>query len=255
MDLRDVLATTAQRRGDAPAVVDRTNGRIELGHRTLGNWAAKATNLWIDELELEPGSVVEVGAGVTPWLAAVTAVGTWTAGLAVGLGVDARAVGVLGEGVADTAATGVRLRAGSGLSGRLSAPAEDADDLAAEVLACGDEVIARHDPGMVLAGTPGSVSGERLLAAAAALSDWLSLSDGGRLVVALAPETPDGAWLTALVACLARGGALIAVDPAADATTIDRITEEERADQAIAATGATGVAGWADAPPAVRLGT
>ncbi|HKG50491.1 MAG TPA: TIGR03089 family protein [Actinomycetales bacterium] len=56
--------------------------RIELSARVLANWTAKAANLLVDELDVEPGDVV-VLALPTHWRALYWALAAWSAGAVV----------------------------------------------------------------------------------------------------------------------------------------------------------------------------
>jgi len=77
-----MLTASLRRDGTRPLLTwydDATGERIELSVATAANWAVKTANLLLDEgvevVRLVPGE---------HWLAAVVALGAWTAGTAVG---------------------------------------------------------------------------------------------------------------------------------------------------------------------------
>ncbi|MGI8887786.1 MAG: TIGR03089 family protein [Nocardioidaceae bacterium] len=81
------LATALKTDPGRPLITfyDATTGeRIELSVKTFDNWVSKIANLLSDDLGLEPGETVAVELP-SHWLAPVTLVGIWAAGLRVGL--------------------------------------------------------------------------------------------------------------------------------------------------------------------------
>lgn len=97
----DLLARELRRDPARPLITwydDAAGARVELSVATAGNWAAKLANLFVDEHEVEPGTVVGVRLPVH-WQTAVVLLGIWTAGgcAAVGDGGDV-VVGVAGSG-------------------------------------------------------------------------------------------------------------------------------------------------------------
>ena len=56
------------RRSSHPALIwyGQDGERVELSGRVLDNWAAKTANLWVDELDLQAGDVVDAAGGWSP---------------------------------------------------------------------------------------------------------------------------------------------------------------------------------------------
>ncbi|MBV9292177.1 MAG: hypothetical protein JO222_06985 [Frankiales bacterium] len=61
---------------------DASGGRVELSIATTVNWANKIAGHLVDELEVEPGSLLRPTTA-PHWVSAVLLLGTWTAGAAV----------------------------------------------------------------------------------------------------------------------------------------------------------------------------
>jgi hypothetical protein len=87
----DLLARELRRDGARPFLTwydDTTGDRVELSVATTANWAAKIANHLVDELDIEPGSDVDVDPALH-WTTAVVLLGAWSAGAHVRLGAPA----------------------------------------------------------------------------------------------------------------------------------------------------------------------
>lgn len=153
---------------------EATGERTELSHATLHNWASKTANMLVEDLEVEPGSLLLSRLG-THWTCLTVAVAAWRAGARLLLvpetgpspeaGQAPQAAFVredlLGQGAQDDPSAGpppgglddpsagppldalsasdAVVAVGRGLGGRLSPDAGEARGYAEEVLAFGDE--------------------------------------------------------------------------------------------------------------------
>ncbi|MBI9114792.1 TIGR03089 family protein [Sanguibacter suaedae] len=226
--------------------------RVELSGAVLANWVAKTTNLLVEELDAEPGTVVDVD--LPPhWRTLVWALGTWQSGATVRLGAD----GAPGD-VVVTDVPG-RRAAGRAALVVVSLPAlarrfdgdlpRGAIDAAAAVMTYGDTVgyLPPHDPSadaLVGGGVAATVSHADLLGWAdhdgspegSASTDDGTQTRGGRLLLALQDATArtTGTLLRTALASWHRDGSVVVLAPdvaaelAADPARADRLVETER---------------------------
>jgi len=158
--------------------------RIELSARVLANWTAKAANLLVDELDVEPGDEV-VLALPTHWRALYWSLAAWSAG----------AVVVVPDGVGDLPSR-ARVLVVSGATADL---AEGAD---------ADAVVAVSLPALSRGWTEGPLPAGAVDEAAVLTGQgdvFVPVTDPGRLGPAL--RTATGSWTSAGLVAAAREAA------------------------------------------------
>jgi uncharacterized protein (TIGR03089 family) len=218
---------------------DATSGeRVELSWVTFDNWVSKVANLFIDELDAEPGDAVSIELP-THWLGPAVLVGGWAAGLVAAYGDaagDAR-IHVVGPDAlaAAPASSGGTVVACSlrPLGGRFTEPLPPGWlDFAVEVPPQPDALM---QPAVVSAATSavttstGTVTHDALLAAAHEKVTELGLEPGGRLATDLNPV--DAEAMALVLAAWTVGGSVVLVVHADDDQRA-MITEQERVSRA-----------------------
>jgi uncharacterized protein (TIGR03089 family) len=240
--LGGLVLRRAREHGQRPFVTFVNGGsgeRTELGCATFENWTAKAANLLVEELDLEPGTLLATALG-THWTALVLQVAAWRVGLVVGLpGSDGTpAAGAFREGEPAPAEPAVVV--GTGMAARLVGDPGTALPFAEEVLAFPDE-FADHpgeDAEVVLAAADGVRTSADLLAEAAALAERAGLAPGDRWVSTVPTDTVGGV-VAGPVLALHLGGGLVLATGEVD---LPRLAEQERAVAVLVPAGG-------DAPP------
>lgn len=204
--------------------------RIELSAATLANAVAKGSNLFVDELMLEPGEVVAV-ALPRHWQTPVVVLSAWAAGLTVSLDPPHSGVAATIAGPAPAVSPVGQALAVSlhpwGLPLGAAAPAGWADWSAMARMQPDHADLQWPGPGQPWLIRGGErLDGPALLARARTLADGWSVPDGGRLLSLLDPMGVDG-LLAVTVVPAAVGGSTVMADPGSD---VSRITAQERND-------------------------
>jgi uncharacterized protein (TIGR03089 family) len=212
-----LVAPRARQHGQKPFVTfsDAASGeRTELGWATFENWTAKAANLLVEELELEPGDVLATDLG-THWTALVLQVAAWRAGVTVALpGAAGRADAVAfredaGGALRDSAAPA--LVVGTGMAARMVGDPGSALPFAEEVLAFPDD-FPDHAGGPdepVLLTPGGARSSEDLTWQARALAGRAGLADAGRYLSAVPTDSEVGVVAAAVLALTTGSGVVL----------------------------------------------
>ncbi|WP_066299015.1 TIGR03089 family protein [Arthrobacter luteolus] len=87
-----ILSTLRTEQATSPALIwyGPDGERVELSGRVLDNWVAKTSNFAIEELDVEPGTVVQLDMPVH-WKTLVWALAAWQTGCILSLSAEARA--------------------------------------------------------------------------------------------------------------------------------------------------------------------
>lgn len=87
-----ILKTLRTEQATSPALIwyGPDSERVELSGKVLDNWAAKTSNYLAEELDAEPGTLVELDLPVH-WKTLVWALGAWQAGCPIALSADSGA--------------------------------------------------------------------------------------------------------------------------------------------------------------------
>jgi uncharacterized protein (TIGR03089 family) len=191
--------------------------RIELSTATAANAINKATNLFADELLLDPGDVVWFRLPCH-WQAPLLALGAWSAGLTIDIGADppADAAATLAvPGLIPDEAAGIQLAVSLhpwGLPLGSDTPA-DWQDAAAMTRSQPDQATATWpaDPQAWLRTGAVKLRGSDLLARGRELGLAWALPRDGRLLTSLPPTQPNG-LLSCTVAPAMAAGSVIMVE-------------------------------------------
>jgi uncharacterized protein (TIGR03089 family) len=217
--LADVLTDRTRTLGHRPFVTwydDVAGARTELSYATADNWAGKAANLLVEELDVAPAAVVRFDLD-GHWAATVLALACWKAGAAVTSDAPGDATVVCcHESRVDDHPTGPLVVVGDGLRTEPTgdgAPRDGLVLLGEEVHAFGDD----YDDPDVSPASPALLVGDAPLdhAAVIARADrWReALGPGPR--VGLGVPVDDGDALVVLAGVLAAGGSVVAARCAA----------------------------------------
>ncbi|MGH3500081.1 MAG: TIGR03089 family protein [Nocardioidaceae bacterium] len=215
---------------------DATGERIELSVATFDNWVNKLTNLYSDELMLDPGDAIGVQLPVH-WQSTVILVAAWTAGLRATMPATSdAALHIVGpDAVRRDEPTGSQAMLATSLR-PLGAPFDEPLppgwlDFAREVPPQPDVLLApaAATPEQVAINWSASETMDQagLVSRGYETSDEMGLHAGGRLVTDHNPADPAGV-LPALVAPLVTGSSVVLVAHADDATK-QRIALQEKA--------------------------
>ncbi|MFD9629932.1 TIGR03089 family protein [Streptomyces violascens] len=194
---------------------DATGERVELSVATFANWVAKTANLLQGDLAAEPGDRLAL---LLPahWQSAVWLMACHSVGVAVEIGGDPAAAGLVVSGP-DTldearACTGERVAlALRPLGGRFPQPPGGFMDYAVEVPSQGDRFapFVPVDPDAPALAVDGlELSAAELVARARAEASELGLGSGSRLLSALSYDGWPG-LASGLYAPLASGGSVV----------------------------------------------
>ncbi|GAA1345472.1 TIGR03089 family protein [Arthrobacter roseus] len=201
--------------------------RIELSGKVLDNWVSKTSNLLVDELDAEPGFIIDLA--LPPhWKTLIWALASWQVGCAVRTsgGADVEP----GDVLATVAADAARLESAAGTPVAVALGALDTRwsgtlpssglDYAAEVRAHGDVYFLQgqgeaNDTALV--GRGAKITFKELLPADA--------SEGSVILLQAGEDQLDAVLLTALATWSAQG-CVVLVSP--DIAVTDRLLVTER---------------------------
>jgi len=197
---------------------DATGERVELSVATFANWVAKTASLALDDLDVEPGTLVLLDLP-THWLGAVWLVAAWTAGLCVTTDpAEAERAGLVVCGPASVerhaqAADRVPVVALSlrPLGGRFAEPLPTGmTDYGAVVLAQPDAFVplAPPEPGSPAWAEAGETLSQQGLLSAGVADP--AVDEGGRLLTDVNPCSRQGAVLLASLLVRSAGTVLVA---------------------------------------------
>lgn len=211
-----VIERWLRARSAAPVITwyGSDGSRVELSGATAANAVAKGTNLFADELLLDPGDIVWLDLP-RHWQTPMIALAAWAAGLEIAIGPTPPpgAAATVATGEQDRGA-GVRLAVSLHPFGLPLGPATPAgwEDYAAAARAQPDAATLQWreatDPWLAVG--EDRLSGSALSDRADALAaDW-SLAEGGGLLTDLVPETVAGLLAMTLVPARRGGSAVLA---------------------------------------------
>lgn len=238
--LADLLTERTRTLGHRPFVTwydDATGARTELSYATADNWAGKAANLLVEELEVTPAAVVALDLD-GHWAAAVLTLACWKAGAAaVADGHDDATVVCCHESRADAHPTGPLVVVGDGL--RTEPTGEVA--MRPGLVLLGEDVHAfadDHDEPTVAPTSPALVVAATTLDHRAVLERadrWrAALGPEPRIALAVPLDDPDA--LVVLAGVVAAGGSVVAVrhpaGPQDDRWATEKVTAVVTADGA-----------------------
>ncbi|NGO69789.1 TIGR03089 family protein [Streptomyces boncukensis] len=238
----DLLRSTLSNDPSRPLVTyydDATGERVELSVTTFANWVAKTANLLQDELAAEPGDRLAL---LLPahWQTAVWLLACASTGVVADLQGDPAGADIAVSGPDPDALEAARACSGERialslrpLGARFPQPPEGFTDYAVAAPGQGDRFVpyAPVDPDAPALALPGAaeLTGARIVERATADAAARGLSEGSRLLSALAFDSWEGVS-AGLLAPLAAGGSAVLAPrlELLDAPSLDKRKESER---------------------------